>query len=96
MGKRQRKRSNLKRGQAYKNSSYQISQVISFSLAIIGFIILAWCGFERANPFLYASYLGAGLVISATLITVFFDKSKWSRNRKDYTDDLGGHDGGAY
>ncbi|KZY72173.1 hypothetical protein A3739_27870 [Oleiphilus sp. HI0067] len=70
--------------------------MISFLLGLVGFLILAWCGYKMGNPFPYASYIGLGLVVSATFISIIFDKSKWSKNRDDYPDNLGGHDGGAH
>lgn len=79
-----------KRGISYKGIFYPYYQIISFVLGAFGAFILVWCGYRMGNPFPYASNIGVGLFIAATLISVVFDRSKWSKKRKDYPDNLGG------
>jgi len=86
MGKRQRKR-DRKIGTKQLKARFPIYQTSAMLLFSIGSLLLAWSAYNLSSPFPYAIFIGIGAIASATIITVACDKSKWSKNRQNYSDD---------
>ena len=73
--------------------SIPLYQKIAYILGGISFIILGACGYKMGNVFPYSILTGIVLLVVSLVISLAFDRSKWSGNRSDYPDDLGGSSG---